>query len=88
MYEGRNETMLVLKILAGLILILGFFIALTARGLVTRYNLDKRVTVDNESEFGEKEAEDYRYVKAVAIVKMCGMIIALPGLILTLFAFK
>ena len=87
-YEGRNGTMLALKILAGLVLIVGFFIALAARGLVTRFNLDKKVTVDNESEFGEKEAEEYRYAKAVALVKMSGMIIALPGLILTLFAFK
>jgi hypothetical protein len=52
--------MLALKILAGLVLILGFFIALAARGLVTRFNLDKRVTIENESEFGEKEAEEYQ----------------------------
>ena len=80
--------MLALKIMAGLILIAGFFIALAARSLVTRFNLDKRIKIENESEFGEKDAAEYRYIKAVALVKMSGMLIALPGLILTLFAFK
>ncbi|HEX2946101.1 MAG TPA: hypothetical protein VHT96_09105 [Clostridia bacterium] len=80
--------MFFLKIFAGLIMIAGFFIALAARGLVTKFSLDQRVKVENESEFDEKDAQEYRYAKAVAIVKMCGMIIALPGLILTLFAFK
>ena len=80
--------MLALKIIAGLILIAGFFIALAARSLVTRFELDKRMNIENESEFDEKDATEYRHVKAVAFVKMSGMLIALPGLILTLFAFK
>lgn len=77
-----------MKILAGVILITGFATVLGARNLVQKFGLDKKVTINNESEFDADEAQDYRFVKATVSVKMYGMLIALPGLILTLIAFR
>jgi hypothetical protein len=36
----------------------------------------------------EEELEDYKLTKATVNMKMYGMLIALPGIILTLVAFK
>jgi hypothetical protein len=78
----------VLKIIAGILIVSGFAIVIGAKGLVKKFNLDKKVAISNESEMGEDEARDYRFVKATVSIKLYGMLIALPGLVLTLIAFK
>ncbi|MGE5613828.1 MAG: hypothetical protein ACM3XR_05430 [Bacillota bacterium] len=80
--------MTALKIIAGILVLSGFAIVVGARKLVKIFNLDKKITISNESEMDEEEAGDYRLVKATFNVKLYGMLIALPGLILTLIAFK
>lgn len=80
--------MLALKILAGIILVTGFLTVLEAKKLVQRFGLDKKVSIRYEDEMDEEEAQDYRLVKATVNVKMIGMLIALPGIILTLVVFK
>lgn len=84
----RMIFMLVLKIIAGVLLLTGFGTVLEAKNLVKRFNLDKNVTVKFEHEMDEEERAEYMNMKATINVKMMGMLIALPGIILTLIAFK
>ena len=84
----RMIFMLALKIIAGVLLLTGFGTVLEAKNLVKRFNLDKNVTVKFEHEMDEEERAEYMNMKATINVKMMGMLIALPGIILTLIAFK
>ncbi len=80
--------MLALKILAGLIIVTGFVTVIAAKKIVMRFGLDKKVKLENEHEMEAEEAEDYKMLIATVNVKRYGMLIALPGLILTLIAFR
>ena len=80
--------MLALKIMAGVFLIAGFGTVLGAKNLIKKFDLDKKVNLNFEHEMDEEEIEQYKQTKATVNVKMYGMLIALPGVILTLIAFK
>lgn len=80
--------MTALKIIAGILIVSGFVIVIAAKKLVKKFSLDKKIAITGESEMDEEEAGDYRLVKATFNVKLYGMLIALPGLVLTLIAFK
>ncbi len=80
--------MLILKILAVALLLAGFGTVLGARSLVEKFNTVQNTKVTFEHEMDEKELEDYKLTKATVNMKMCGMLIALPGIILILIAFK
>ena len=80
--------MLALKIMAGILLIAGFVTVLGSKSLVKRFNLDQKVDVKFAHEMNEEEITQYKITKASVDVKMAGMLIALPGIIITLIAFK
>ena len=80
--------MLALKIMAGVFLITGFGTVLEAKNLSKRFNMDQKVNVNFEHEMNEEEMAQYKQTKAAVNLKMYGMMIALPGVILTLIAFK
>jgi len=80
--------MLALKIIAGVFLLSGFLTVLGAKKLVERLGLDSRVKISDDYEMDGEDAREYRLVKATVNVKMIGMLIVLPGLILTLIAFR
>lgn len=80
--------MTALKIIAGILIVSSFAIVVGAKKLVRKFNLDKKIAISSENEMDEEEARDYRLVKATFNVKLYGMLIALPGLVLTLIAFK
>ncbi|HHW48677.1 MAG TPA: hypothetical protein GXX14_08700 [Clostridiaceae bacterium] len=80
--------LLVLKIFAFALLAAGALTVFGARWLVSKYNLDRNMKVEHEYEMSGEEIEQYKYNKAVINVKMLGMIILLPGLILLLVLFK
>ena len=69
-------------------LVPGFLIVFTARKIVDRYKLGDRVRCDFEHEMNEDELRLYKYNKAVVNLKMLGMLIALPGIILVVLAFR
>ena len=79
---------MLLKILAFVFLVPGFIIALAARGIVSRFNLDKNTKCEYETQMSEDELKQYKYNKAVVNLKMLGMIIALPGIVLILVVFR
>lgn len=80
--------MLALKIIAGVILLIGFGTVLGAKNLVKRFDLDQKVSVNFENEMNEEEIAQYRQNKAIVNIKLVGMLIALPGIVLTLIVFK
>ena len=80
--------MLILKIIAVVLLVAGFGTVLEAKNLVKKFNTAPNTKVTFEHEMDEKELEEYKLTKATVNMKMCGMLIALPGIILTLVAFK
>ncbi|MCX8131144.1 MAG: hypothetical protein N3I35_13725 [Clostridia bacterium] len=80
--------MLLLKIFGLLFIIPGCLLVLMARQVVSRFNLDRNAKVDFENEMTEKELEQYKANKAAVNIKMLGMLVALPGFIMILIAFK
>jgi cytochrome b561 len=80
--------MLALKILAGLIILAGFVTIILAKKIVERFGLDKKVKLENENEMEAEDANEYRTLIATVNVKRYGMLIALPGMVLTLIAFR
>ena len=80
--------MLIFKIIAGVLVLAGFGTVLGARNLVEKFNLTQKTKAQFEHEMDEEELEQYKLTKATVNIKMIGMLIALPGFILTLIAFK
>ncbi len=80
--------MLALKILAGLIIVTGFVTVIAAKKIALRFGLDKKVKMENENEMEAEEVDDYKLLMATVTVKRYGMLIALPGLVLTLIVFR
>lgn len=80
--------MLILKIIAVVLLLAGFGTVLEAKYLVTKFKVDQNVKANFENEMDEEEIQEYKLTKATVNVKMYGMLIALPGIVLTLIAFK
>lgn len=80
--------MLALKILAFLFLITGFGMVFNARNLVRRFNLDHNTKCNFEHEMNEEELKQYKFDKASVNLKMIGLLVSIPGLILILITFK
>lgn len=80
--------MIALKILAFLLMGAGTVIVFGARWLVSKYNLDQRVTCDFENELSDEELALYKNNKAVVNMKMLGMLVVLPGLVMILLLFR
>ena len=78
----------VLKIIAGLFVLVGFVTVLGSKFLVNRFGLDRKVKIEHESEMDEEETARYKQLKASVNVKIVGMLIAAPGIILTLIVFR
>ncbi|GAE88896.1 hypothetical protein [Acetivibrio straminisolvens] len=80
--------MIFLKILMLLSLVSGFATVFAAKAIVEKFNLKEKAKCDFENEITEEELEKYKFDKAVLSVKMTGMLIALPGLILLLIIYR
>ena len=80
--------MLFLKIFAAVLVVAGFVVILLAKKVVTRFGLDKRVKIADDMELSDEDLAEYKQLKATVTVKMLGMLVVLPGLIMTLIAFK
>jgi hypothetical protein len=85
---GRRMDMFILKVFAFLFLIAGFGTVFAAKSLVARYGLDQKVKCDFESEMTEDELKQYKFNRASVNLKMMGLLISIPGLVLVLIAFK
>ena len=77
-----------LKIISIIFLIAGFLVVYSARFIVRRFGLDRNAKCDFANEMSEEELQEYKFNKTVVNVKMLGMLIALPGIVLLLIAFR
>lgn len=80
--------MIILKMLAFVLLAAGFIVVFTARFIVGKYNLDRTMKCSFENDMDDEELRQYKINKAVVNIKMLGMLIALPGLVLLLMVLK
>ena len=80
--------LLFLKIVGFIFLVPGVLLVFASRWLVRKYGLDNNVKCEFASEITEEDLKEYRYNKAVANLKMLGMLIVLPGIALVLIAFR
>lgn len=76
-----------LEVIALLFMILGFAIVYLAKLIVKKYNFNEKMVCNFESELNDEELVEYKYNKAIVNVKIFGLIVALPGLILILITF-
>lgn len=79
---------MLLKLTPFLFLIPGFIAVFLAKKIVLKYGLDQKQTAQYESEMTEDEITQYKINKAVINLKMLGLVIALPGVVLLLLFFK
>lgn len=80
--------MIFLKILMLLFLVSGFGTVFVAKTIVKKFKVSEKVTCNFANEITEEELERYKFDKAVLSVKMTGMLIALPGLIMLLVIYR
>ncbi len=77
-----------LKVLGFLFLAAGFGAVFSAKKLAVRLGMDKKVKCEFENEMSEEELQQYRMDRATVNMKMIGMLISIPGLVLILTLFK
>lgn len=77
-----------LKELSILFLIAGFSTVYLAPLIVRKLALNEKVDCDHERELTEDELLKYKNDKAIINIKITGMLIALPGLVLLFIAFR
>jgi hypothetical protein len=80
--------MLSFKFAGFLLLIVGIVISYGAKFLVKKYRLDLNTKCDFESELSEVELAEYKSNKAIVNIKLVGLLIILPGIILVYYTFK
>jgi hypothetical protein len=65
----------------GLILVaLGLVLSYGSKIIVTKYNLAQNQTVNHGDEMSEQEMQEYKRNKAIAKVKMVGILLIMPGI--------
>ncbi len=77
-----------LKIIAIILMAMGAFINYGAKLIVNRLSLAEKVNVTEAQELTGEELEKYRMTKAIARVKVVGLLVMLPGVFLVFIAFK
>jgi hypothetical protein len=79
---------IVLKVLAFAFLATGFTIVYSAKSVVKKYEMDKKVECNFEGELSDEEVAKYKFDKASVNVKMMGLVISIPGIILLYLLFR
>lgn len=80
--------MTVLKIAAILLMAAGAAVNYGARYIVKRLSLNQRVNVKEAHGFTGEALEEYKQVKALTTVKLVGLFILIPGVVLIFIAFQ
>jgi hypothetical protein len=80
--------MTALKIIAFTLLLIGSLTNYGAKLIVKRMNLLEKIDADEAEELTGEEFEQYKLTKAIARVKVVGVLIMLPGAFLIFYAFR
>lgn len=71
-----------LGIIALVIMAIGFAIVFSSRTIVNKFDLAKKQTIEHEEEMSGEELEEYKINKAIFNIKIIGLVVSIPGLIL------
>lgn len=71
-----------LEIVSYIIIAIGFVVVYGAKAIVRKFDLAQKQKCENVGEMTEEEVEQYKFNKATLNIKMLGLIISIPGLIL------
>lgn len=77
-----------MEILSLVILAVGFGTVYAAKTIVKRFRLQEKQKCENASEMTEEEVETYKYNKAIFNVKITGLVVSIPGLVLFILSFR
>lgn len=77
-----------LDIIALIIMAFGFAVVLASKVIVKKFNLAEKQVCKYAHELSEEDLVDYKLNKAMFNVKITGLIITIPGLILLLISSK
>jgi len=77
-----------LEILSLVLMAVGFATVLAAKTVVKKYDLAKKQTCEHADQMSEQEVEEYKFNKAMLNIKMMGLAVTVPGLILFVIFFK
>ncbi|NMB32867.1 MAG: hypothetical protein GX992_01320 [Clostridium sp.] len=77
-----------LKILMFFLLFTGVVVVFAAKPIVRKFGLNERTKCNLKNEMTREEIENYKFAKAVLSIKMIGMLIELPGLILLFVIYR
>lgn len=80
--------MLGIKILGLLFIFFGACITFGAKHIVMRFGLQEKSNCDFAEEMTAEELAAYKLNKALIYVKMWGMLVLLPGILLIYFSFQ
>ncbi len=80
--------MQIFRVVSVILLVIGFGTAAVARFAVDKFDLSRNAVCDFEHEMSEDELKQYKYNKAVVKIKILGVFIALPGLVLFMISFR
>ncbi len=77
-----------IEILSLVIIAVGFAISYLAKAIVKRFGLKEKQECVNAAEMTEEEIDEYKQNKAVYRMKLTGLAISIPGLIIFILAFR
>jgi uncharacterized protein YxeA len=80
--------LILLKILAILLIIVGSVTVYLSKFIVDKFNLTEKIECEYEEELNAEELKDFKLNHALIRIKLIGFIIFLPGVLLTFVAFK
>ncbi len=70
------------EILSLVIIAIGFAVVYSAKVTVKKFRLAEKQKCVNANQMSEEEVQNYKHNKAVFNIKLIGLIISIPGLIL------
>lgn len=76
------------EILSLVIIAIGFAVVYSAKAIVGKFQLAEKQKCDNAHEMSEDEIQSYKNNKAIFQIKILGLIISIPGLLLFIISFR
>lgn len=76
------------EILSLVIIAIGFIIVYSAKAIVTRFQLAENQKCENADQMTEDEIQTYKMNKAVFNIKIMGLVVSIPGLVLFIISFR
>jgi hypothetical protein len=76
----------ILRVIGLILVVLGLILSYTSKIIVKKYDLAQNQTVKFADEMSEQEIEEYKRNKAIAKVKMVGILLIMPGIFFVMHA--